>query len=66
MIYILSGNERTYTDLVTTSGLEEIAKYAQAVGIHKNLLVPRDNSGKLRSPTSLVINAHAVSLLVHV
>ncbi|MCC5602717.1 hypothetical protein LC586_26865 [Nostoc sp. CHAB 5714] len=43
--FILSGNERTYTDLVTASGLEEIVKYAQAVGIHKNLLVPRDNSG---------------------
>ncbi|MEH1841504.1 MAG: glycerophosphodiester phosphodiesterase family protein [Nostoc sp.] len=63
---ILSANERTYIDLVTASGLEEIAKYAQAVGIHKNLLVPKDSSGKLRSPTSLVINAHAVGLLVHV
>lgn len=66
---------RTYTDLVTASGLKEIAKYAQAVGIHKNLLVPRDNNGKLRrrgaacrqiSPTSLVIDAHAAGLLVHV
>ncbi|WP_372478239.1 hypothetical protein [Nostoc mirabile] len=51
--FILSRNERTYADLATASGLEEIAKYAQAVGIHKNLLVPRDSSGKLRSPTSL-------------
>ncbi|MDZ7995474.1 MAG: glycerophosphodiester phosphodiesterase [Nostoc sp. EfeVER01] len=57
---------RTYADLVTASGLEEIAKYAQAIGIHKNLLVPRDNNGKLRSPTSLVIDAHAAGLLVHV
>ncbi|MCC5651397.1 glycerophosphodiester phosphodiesterase [Nostoc sp. XA013] len=64
--FILSGNERTYADLATASGLEEIAKYAQAVGIHKNLLVPRDSSGKLRSPTSLVIDAHAAGLLVHV
>jgi|GEM_PF-2267691 glycerophosphoryl diester phosphodiesterase len=30
---------RTYTDLATASGLEEISKYTQAVGIHKNLLV---------------------------
>ncbi|MEH2038059.1 glycerophosphodiester phosphodiesterase [Nostoc sp.] len=57
---------RTYADLVTASGLEEIAKYAQAIGIHKNLLVPRDNNGKLQSPTSLVIDAHAAGLLVHV
>ncbi|MEH2206191.1 MAG: glycerophosphodiester phosphodiesterase [Nostoc sp.] len=73
--FVVSGCERTYTDLVTASGLKEIAKYAQAVGIHKNLLVPRDNNGKLRrrgaachqiSPTSLVIDAHAAGLLVHV
>lgn len=69
--FILNRNERTYADLVTVSGLEEIAKYAQAVGVHKNLVVPRDSSGKLRrrgqtSPTSLVIDAHAAGLLVHV
>ena len=73
--FIVSGCERTYTDLVTASGLAEIAEYAQAIGIHKNLLVPRDSNGKLRrrkaacrqtSPTSLVIDAHAAGLLVHV
>ncbi|MBE8987626.1 glycerophosphodiester phosphodiesterase [Nostoc sp. LEGE 12450] len=72
--FVISGDERTYADLATASGLREIAKYAQAVGIHKNLLVPRDSSGKLRrrgaacrqtSPTSLVIDAHAAGLLVH-
>ncbi|MFN6462117.1 MAG: glycerophosphodiester phosphodiesterase [Nostoc sp. DedVER02] len=64
--FVISGDERTYADLVTASGLEEIAKYARAVGIHKNLLVPRDSSGKLQSPTSLVIDTHAAGLLVHV
>ncbi|QHG14672.1 glycerophosphodiester phosphodiesterase [Nostoc sp. ATCC 53789] len=73
--FVVSGDERTYADLVTASGLEEIAKYAQAVGVHKNLLVPRDSSGKLRrrgaacrqtSPTSLVTDAHTAGLLVHV
>ncbi|MEJ6482299.1 glycerophosphodiester phosphodiesterase [Nostoc punctiforme UO1] len=63
--FIVSSDERTYADLVTASGLREIAKYAQAVGIHKNLLVPRDSSGKLQSPTSLVIDAHTAGLLVH-
>ncbi|MBN3895158.1 MAG: glycerophosphodiester phosphodiesterase [Nostoc sp. NOS(2021)] len=64
--FAVSGNERTYADLATASGLREIAKYAQAVGVHKNLLVPRDSNGKLRSPTSLVTDAHAAGLLVHV
>ncbi len=63
--FVVSGCKRTYTDLATASGLEEIAQYAQAVGIHKNLLVPRDHNGKLRSPTSLVTDAHAAGLLVH-
>ncbi|ACC78968.1 glycerophosphodiester phosphodiesterase [Nostoc punctiforme] len=64
--FVVSGDERTYADLVTASGLREIAKYAQAVGVHKNLLIPRDSSGKLQSPTSLVTDAHTAGLLVHV
>jgi len=64
--FVVNGNERIYADLVTASGLQEIAKYAQAVGIHKNLLVPRDSNGKLLLPTSLVTDAHTVGLLVHV
>ncbi|MBD2676730.1 MULTISPECIES: glycerophosphodiester phosphodiesterase [Nostoc] len=63
--FVVTGNGSTYADLITTSGLEEIAKYAQAIGIHKNLLVSRDSTGKLLSPTSLIINAHASDLLVH-
>ena len=63
--FVVNSCERNYADLVTPSGLEEIAKYAQAIGIHKNLLVPRDSSGRLRPPTSLVIDAHAAGLLVH-
>lgn len=68
----MSGNQRTYADLATASGLKEIAKYIQAVGVHKNLLVLRDSNGKLRrrkaacrqiSPTSLVTDAHVAGLL---
>jgi glycerophosphoryl diester phosphodiesterase len=64
--FVFSGDERTYRDLITVPGLEEIAKYAQAIGIHKNLLVPKDSVDKLLSPTSLVADAHAAGLLVHV
>ncbi|WP_244329119.1 glycerophosphodiester phosphodiesterase [Tolypothrix sp. PCC 7910] len=64
--FIVNGNERTYSDLITASGLREIAEYAQAIGIHKNLLVPRDTTGKLLPPTYLVRDAHVASLLVHV
>ncbi|MBH8555931.1 glycerophosphodiester phosphodiesterase [Nostocaceae cyanobacterium CENA357] len=64
--FVASGDVRTYADLATALGLREIAKYAQAVGIHKNLLIPKDSTGKLRSPTSIVKNAHAAALLFHV
>lgn len=63
--FIVNGNVRTYADLATASGLREIAQYAKAIGIHKNLLIPRDSNGKLLSPTSLVSDAHTASLLVH-
>jgi glycerophosphoryl diester phosphodiesterase len=63
--FIVNGDSRSYADLVTKSGLKDIAEYAQAIGIHKNLLVPRDSNNKLLSPTSLVTDAHAASLLVH-
>lgn len=64
--FIISDDVRTYADLTTTSGLEQISKYAQAIGIHKDILVPRDSTGKLQSPTTLVHDAHAVDLQVHI
>ncbi|MBD2387142.1 glycerophosphodiester phosphodiesterase [Cylindrospermum sp. FACHB-282] len=63
--FVVSDDHRTYADLATVSGLKDIAKYAQAVGVNKNLVIPRDRTGKLLSPTSLVRNAHAAGLQVH-
>jgi glycerophosphoryl diester phosphodiesterase len=63
--FIVSGDSRTYADLTTVSGLVEIAQYAQAIGVNKNLLIPKDSHGKLLPPTSLIKDAHAAGLLVH-
>ena len=63
--FVIDNDPRTYADLLTQKGLIEIAEYAQAIGVHKNLLIPRDNYGKLLSPTSLIIDAHAANLQVH-
>ncbi len=63
--FVINGDSRTYADLITVSGLAEIAKYAQAIGVNKNLLINRDSHGKLLQPTSLVKDAHAAGLLVH-
>jgi glycerophosphoryl diester phosphodiesterase len=62
---VQSGDPRTYADLVTPKGLEEIARYAAAVGPAKSLVIPRDAAGKLTRPTSLVADCHARGLQVH-
>ena len=43
----------------------DIAEYAQAVGAHKDLVIPRDAAGRLAAPTTLVADAHARGLAVH-
>ena len=46
--------------------LKEIAIYANGVGPNKLLVIPMDLQGRLGAPTSLVRDAHAVGLFVHV
>jgi glycerophosphoryl diester phosphodiesterase len=45
--------------------IAEIATYADAIGPHKDQLIPRDGDGRLGEPTALVAEAHAAGLLVH-
>jgi glycerophosphoryl diester phosphodiesterase len=61
-----AGGTLTYEQMVTPAGLAEIAKYADGVGLHKNWIVPRDAQQKLLEPTSVIDDAHAAGLLVHV
>ena len=63
--FVVKHDPRTYADLITPAGLAEIARYAQAIGPNKMLLIPRTVEGKLGEPTALVANAHANHLLVH-
>jgi glycerophosphoryl diester phosphodiesterase len=46
--------------------LTEIAKYADAVGPHKLLILPVSAAGVVQPPTTLVRDAHAAGLAVHV
>ena len=43
----------------------EIASYADAIGPHKDQVIPRDGDGRLGEPSGLVEAAHAAGLLVH-
>ena len=63
--WVASGDSRSYADLVTAKGLEEIATYAACIGPSKSLIIPRDRAGRLERPTSLVADAHAAGLGVH-
>jgi glycerophosphoryl diester phosphodiesterase len=57
---------RTYADMIRPEGLREIATYARGIGPHKSLVLPRGADDRLLPPTTLVRDAHAASLLVHV
>jgi glycerophosphoryl diester phosphodiesterase len=56
----------TYADMLRPEGLRDIASYARGIGVHKSLVIPRDGAGRSLPPTSLVREAHAAGLLVHV
>jgi glycerophosphoryl diester phosphodiesterase len=52
--------------MIRPEGLREIAVYARGIGVDKDLVRPRDAGGRLLPPTTLVRDAHAAGLLVHV
>lgn len=60
--FIQSGNPQQYLDLATTSGLKEVAKYADGVGPSKTYIFSNTDQN---TTTSFVKDAHAVGLKVH-
>ncbi|MFI5639316.1 glycerophosphodiester phosphodiesterase [Streptomyces goshikiensis] len=56
---------RTVADLVKPEGLKWLASFAQGIGPTLDLIVPRDADGRLGTPTTLVEDAHARSLVLH-
>jgi glycerophosphoryl diester phosphodiesterase len=59
-----AGDPRTYLDLVTPRGLADIKTYADHVGLHKDLMIPRDADGRLLEPSSVLRDAHEAGLQV--
>ncbi len=60
-----ASDPRTSADLITANGLAQIASYADAIGVHKDLVIPRDARCFLQAPSRLVTDAHAAGLQVH-
>lgn len=62
----MAGDKRSATDFVTPASFRDIATYAYAIGAHKALVIPPRSPGASPAPTSLVRDAHAAGLAVHV
>ena len=63
--WVAAGDKRTYADMIKPVGLAEVAKYAQAIGPDKTLIIPTDPAGNPGPATTLVTDAHAVGLKLH-
>jgi glycerophosphoryl diester phosphodiesterase len=63
--FTLAGDPRTYADLVTPAGLDFVRTYADGIAPCKDVVIPRDGTGNLTSPTAVVAEAHTRRLLVH-
>ena len=46
--------------------LDDVATFADIIGPHKDLVIPRDPEGRLAEPTTLVDRAHEAGLGVHI
>jgi len=56
---------RGYADLITPEGLQQVARYANAIGPYKTLVAPVKD-GLPGQPTGLVERARAAGLAVHI
>ena len=60
-----AGDPRTYADIVTRQGLQDVSRYADGLGACKDQLIPRDAAGNLQRPTAVIADAHRYGLQVH-
>jgi glycerophosphoryl diester phosphodiesterase len=63
---VAAGARTRYSDMVTPAGLAAIEEYADGIGVHKHLVLPRDRAGHTAAATSLVADAHERMLTVYV
>lgn len=62
---VAAGEPWSYGDLITPEGLAWIDEYADGIGPHKSLILPRDDGGAIAAPSTLVRDAHRKWLTVH-
>ena len=54
----------TYAGMATPEGLDQIATYADWIGVETTMIEPRDTAGAALPPTTLITDAHAAGLKV--
>ena len=62
--FVVSGDPRTYSDLITPNGLTTIRTYADVVSPNKARIISSFSNGPSGTVTSLVADAHQAGLLV--
>jgi glycerophosphoryl diester phosphodiesterase len=63
--FVANHDPRTYSDLVTPTGLKWISQYAYGIGPGLTRIIPVDSSNHAQPPTTLVSDAHHAGLAVH-
>ncbi|MBB5687779.1 glycerophosphodiester phosphodiesterase [Sphingobium boeckii] len=71
LIFLMSGEggppgDKSYAAYASPAGLAEVAHYVDGIGPGKEMIVPRGPLGGSKPATSLVADAHAAGLQVHV
>jgi glycerophosphoryl diester phosphodiesterase len=64
-LVLLVGADGQPGETLSRERLAAIAEVVHALGIEKDLAIPRDASGALGAPTTLIADAHEAGLLVH-
>ncbi len=59
-----AGRPISYAELVTPRGLRAISRYADQVGLCKDVMIPRRADGTLGAPTPVIRDAHRAGLTV--
>lgn len=62
---VMSGDKRTYRDMLIPASLKEISLTASGIGPYKRYILPDNGKGEALPPTTLIADAHAVGLKVH-
>lgn len=63
--HVVSGDKRTYKDMVQPKNLKEISAIVSGIGPYKRYIIPSSEKNEAMAPTTLIQDAHAVGLKVH-